>query len=374
MGKGDDAVLRKKNKSRRKKLQREGSANVSARIASIIAAKKRRLSGKRRQCQGMCFSLPTPDDPFNDRHSKNDFKRKDPKKMISSQAHDREMDNLKSKHEKVMKSKLEPKKSRVSNDNLKLNNSVSNGSLKAEGHDHERQACDNTICPSKFLILCLNSIEKALRERGTYDNEEKPLFVDPWGAEFFKCYSSGESVSEASPCTANKIAWIVSIAADCIARKEKQGLSFASPVLLFLVPSQEKAAKVRSVCKPLKELGIQTVSLHAGASIDYQIHGLKSCEPEFLVSTPERLLEIVSLKAIDISGISFLVIDDLGSFNEGGAFDTLKTIRQSISGIPHAAVFNSVSSYTSVRVLENLFGSTYSSSTSHSNPNDRQNH
>ena len=35
---------------------------------------------------------------------------------------------------------------------------------------------------------------------------------------------------------------------------------------------------------------------------------LNSCEPEFLVSTPERLLELVNSKAIDISGVSLLVI------------------------------------------------------------------
>ena len=34
---------------------------------------------------------------------------------------------------------------------------------------------------------------------------------------------------------------------------------------------------------------------------------LKSCEPEFLISTPERLLELVSIKAIDISNVSMLV-------------------------------------------------------------------
>ena len=36
-------------------------------------------------------------------------------------------------------------------------------------------------------------------------------------------------------------------------------------------------------------------------------YSLKSCEPEFLVATPERLLELISLKAIDISGVSLLV-------------------------------------------------------------------
>ena len=35
---------------------------------------------------------------------------------------------------------------------------------------------------------------------------------------------------------------------------------------------------------------------------------LKSCEPEFLLSTPKRLLELVSLKEVDISGVSLLVI------------------------------------------------------------------
>ena len=36
-------------------------------------------------------------------------------------------------------------------------------------------------------------------------------------------------------------------------------------------------------------------------------YSLKSREPEFLVATPERLLELISLKAIDISGVSLLV-------------------------------------------------------------------
>ena len=34
---------------------------------------------------------------------------------------------------------------------------------------------------------------------------------------------------------------------------------------------------------------------------------LKTCEPEFLIATPERLLVLVSLKAIDISSVSMLV-------------------------------------------------------------------
>lgn len=40
----------------------------------------------------------------------------------------------------------------------------------------------------------------------------------------------------------------------------------------------------------------------------FLFNSLKNCEPEFLISTPERLLELISLKAIDISGVSLLVM------------------------------------------------------------------
>ena len=69
MAKGDDALARKRNRVRRKRLRSSENA-VSARVAAIIASKRRRKSGKRRGCEGMCFSLPTPEDPFNERHGK----------------------------------------------------------------------------------------------------------------------------------------------------------------------------------------------------------------------------------------------------------------------------------------------------------------
>lgn len=222
--------------------------------------------------QGMCFSLPTPEDPFNDRHAKKDFNRKDIKKNVASQAVERvivkgktatlsketisgkdaEMNNLEQNKEKVMNLRGELKKSLSSGNNLGLKSSVNHKSTKIQmngkaGCDHERQACENADCPSKFLVLCLNAIEKALRDDGTYNNDEdKPLFANHWGVEFLKFYSIGKDILETSgfSCTIEQIAWVVSIAADTIARKEKEGLSFNSPFLLFLVPSQEKAAKV----------------------------------------------------------------------------------------------------------------------------------
>jgi superfamily II DNA/RNA helicase len=99
---------------------------------------------------------------------------------------------------------------------------------------------------------------------------------------------------------------------------------------LPLVSSQDKAVQVRSICKPLKPLGIHSVSLHPGASIEHQISGLKTCEPEFLIATPESLLNLVSLKAIDISGVSMLVIDGLKCLINHNINDKIFSIRDAI--------------------------------------------
>ncbi|XP_021296170.1 ATP-dependent RNA helicase DBP3 [Herrania umbratica] len=381
MAKGDDTVRKKKNKALRKKLNRKtDSSTVSARIASIIASKKRRKAGKRRICQGMCFSLPTPDDPFNDRLDKMVISKRETKKIVPSELdqkmptnkkdavpkkgsvleHDMKVDSLVA----MMDLKDEQKKLVTLINNVGQTRHMNPGRMQIQlggkkigVHGHQEQACESARCPSKYLILCLKAIEDALHYDGTYNCEEgKSLFVNTWGVEFWRCYSVGKDILETSGSSSDveQIAWIASTASDAISRREKEGLSFTSPFLLFLVPSKEKALKVRSLCKPLKAVGIHTVSLHPGASIDHQISGLQSCEPEFLVSTPERLLELASLKAIDISGVSMLVIDGMESLSRAGYLNTIKSIRQAISANPHTLVFNDSFSNASIPAVQNL--------------------
>ncbi|PIN19355.1 RNA helicase [Handroanthus impetiginosus] len=201
---------------------------------------------------------------------------------------------------------------------------------------------DNTGCPSKFLIMCLNSIQNALQQDVAFSNQwGRPFFANEWGLAFRNCYTNGKDVLEIDGDDSNveQIAWITSAAADTISMKEAEGISFDGPFLLYLVPSQEKAYKVRQVCKPLKSVGIHTVSLHSGAAIDHQIQRLKSCEPEFIVSTPKRLLALLSLKAVDISEVSLLVIEGLEAPFKGTYFDAIKSIWQFISGNPQTIVF-----------------------------------
>ncbi|XP_072981082.1 DEAD-box ATP-dependent RNA helicase 14 [Typha angustifolia] len=330
MAKGDDAVRKKRNKTNRKRMRNSESA-VSARVASIIAAKRRRKDGKRRMCEGMCYSLPTPDDPFNDRRGKKELPKK---KDLPG--------NRKQNGKKLQSSNKKESASEKPISTLKLG-------ARSDGDDYG--------CPSKFLILCLNAIQNSWTEEGVFDESAVgPLVASSWGVEFWRCCSAGSNVLDTSGGCASReqVAWLVSTASDIVARKEKQGLCVSSPFLLFLVPSQEKAAQVRSVCKPLKALGIHTVSLHPAAPIDHQVRGLRSCEPEFLVSTPERLLELVSLRAVDISGVSLLVLDGLKCFADLDLVDKLNFIRDSISGSPHTVVFNDSDGEVFASLAQNL--------------------
>ncbi|KAF9597073.1 hypothetical protein IFM89_015264 [Coptis chinensis] len=368
MPKGDDALRRKKKKLVRKKMRADTcTSNVSSRIAGIIASKQRRKAGKRRKCEGMCFSLPSPDDPFNDNNGLKNFNKPAPseteagasvtqkgdasRKVFSSRQRDPQKDKSKNvltslfgKYERNTVQKVETKDGMLGK----------GGVIRTQRRLH-----GSSDGPSKFLTACLKSIQNTLLDKSLSDRKsENSLLLNQWGAEFLTCSLLGTDILETTGgCSSEEqIAWMVSIAADIIAIKEKEGLSVPNPFLLILVPSKEKAIQVRLLCKPLKALGIHTVSLHTGASLDHQIDGLKCCEPEFIISTPERLLELVSLKAIDISGLSFLVVDGLKSFAISGLLDNVNSIRQATLGASLTVVFCDSFGPLSTSAVQSLLG------------------
>ncbi|XP_039775891.1 probable ATP-dependent RNA helicase ddx5 [Panicum virgatum] len=341
MAKGDDALARKRNRVRRKRLR--GSENaVSARVAAIIASKRRRKSGKRRGCEGMCFSLPTPEDPFNERHGKKS-KVDEPADGAEDAAAVVKDGNPRKKDANTKK---QPPAAKA------MSKGMRERATEAEegGVDFDR--------PSKFLVVCLNAIRDAAAPEDGGGGGGSIHGAGDWGVELWRCCSDPApsdvlDTSDAS-ATPEQTAWLVSTACDIVARKERLGMVVSCPFLLYIVPSQEKAAQVRSICRPLKSLGIHSVSLHPGASIEHQIAGLKSCEPEFLIATPERLLELVSLKAIDISCVSMLVIDGLRCFMDLNITDKIYSIRDAISSSPQITIFTDSSDKNVATMARNL--------------------
>lgn len=111
-------------------------------------------------------------------------------------------------------------------------------------------------CPSKFLIMCLNSIQNALQQDEAFSaGDGRPYFANSWGFEFWSCYNNGNDVldTDGADSKIEKIAWITSTATDSISMNEKDGVSLDCPFLVYLVPSQLKACKVvdSSVMPPL---------------------------------------------------------------------------------------------------------------------------
>lgn len=174
----------------------------------------------------MCFSLPTLEDPYNDKLINVDSKKKDKiknnKKDWPLKGDNKRKANDHDDDDRSNGEKQERKRAK------KVNGNVS----KDEG------------CPSTFLIGCLKTIQNMMHNNEAFE-PGKPLFFDKWGYEFWKCYSSGKHVLETGGgATLEQIAWIGSTAVETITNKEKEDVSFPSPYLLFIVPSQEKATQV----------------------------------------------------------------------------------------------------------------------------------
>lgn len=232
MAKGDDALARKRNRVRRKRMRSSENA-VSARVAAIIASKRRRKSGKRRACEGMCFSLPTPDDPFNERHGKKSKVDEEPTDDATAAAED---DKPK---KKGADTKIQPPPAKAGGGNKAKPKVVPE---RATGTEDDRVDFDR---PSKFLVVCLNAIRDAIAPE---DGGGSIHGAGDWGVELWRCCSAQApcDVLDASGACATvaQTAWLVSTACDIVARKERLGTVVSCPFLLYLVPSQEKATQV----------------------------------------------------------------------------------------------------------------------------------
>jgi len=77
---------------------------------------------------------------------------------------------------------------------------------------------------------------------------------------------------------------------------------------LILVPTSELAIRIGySIQKYSKTLGdIRTKMVFGGVSVKSQMKGLRGAD--ILVATPERLLELIAIEAIDLSGTNTLVL------------------------------------------------------------------
>jgi len=105
------------------------------------------------------------------------------------------------------------------------------------------------------------------------------------------------------------------------------GLKNRHANVLVLVPTRELAEQVKDVFKTFSEPLAQSVKIMAvygGVSINPQMMALQGIN--ILVATPGRLLELVSLNSVHLSGIETLVLDEADKMLNLGFKDELNKI------------------------------------------------
>jgi ATP-dependent RNA helicase RhlE len=104
------------------------------------------------------------------------------------------------------------------------------------------------------------------------------------------------------------------------------GSAARAPRALVLTPTRELAAQVAQSARDYgKYMPLRVMQVFGGVNINPQISGLRSgCD--ILVATPGRLLDLAQQRAVDLSGVSVLVLDEADRMLDMGFIHDIKRI------------------------------------------------
>jgi ATP-dependent RNA helicase RhlE len=104
------------------------------------------------------------------------------------------------------------------------------------------------------------------------------------------------------------------------------GTATRAPRALVLTPTRELAAQVAQSARDYgKYMPLRVMQVFGGVNINPQISGLRSgCD--ILVATPGRLLDLAQQRAVDLSGVSVLVLDEADRMLDMGFIPDIKRI------------------------------------------------
>lgn len=424
MGKAEEYLAKKRNKAARKRLN-----NTVDFTHGIQAAKRRRKAGRRRICEGMCYSLPTPDDPYNDLYQERLGKGKakkgredeedevpakpGSKKYLKMEVNgkyknktraqratentlsDKPINKTTSTRRKSVSVRLsqrpEAKGSEESLDSLTLD-----GRATGEFSDHivrsrpkgmfygesgirlekviwrpssERCSKENGVWTSvrgdafeEALCALLNASMLVDPQNENYDSNEinmerkKVTVGSKWDWLFWEACGSGSDVLATGRITdtSTQTGCVLAAIAHITARRVHD-IVCSNPVVLFVVQSKEQTLQVRTICKVLKSLlGLHAVSLHTGTPLQHQIEGLSGTSPEILIATPDRLCDLLSVNAVSISNVTFMVVDGLEDMVSCGFGDQLEQIRSTVEANVQTVVLSGAISHTSRDVCQKI--------------------
>lgn len=99
-------------------------------------------------------------------------------------------------------------------------------------------------------------------------------------------------------------------------RLAEKKANYVGPKALVLLPTRELCQQVHDVCREIDKY--PPTSLYGGVRRDTQFTILQSIKPEIVFSTPGRLSDFIDCNAIDISDVTYLVLDEADRMLEMG--------------------------------------------------------
>ena len=119
-----------------------------------------------------------------------------------------------------------------------------------------------------------------------------------------------------------------------------QRLAITKAKGLVLVPTRELALQVNESLKQIgKSLGLKTAVVIGGESIHRQISALR-LQPHVIIATPGRLIDVMEQKAVSLSQVGVLILDEADRMLDMGFAPQLKKIMAHIPKARQTMLFS----------------------------------
>ncbi len=109
---------------------------------------------------------------------------------------------------------------------------------------------------------------------------------------------------------------------------------------LILVPTRELANQVLKELEPMaKAKSLSALAIYGGADMDKQINRLKK-GVELIVATPGRMIDLLERKAVSVSSVRYVVIDEADRMADMGFLPQVEWILRRIEGDHQTLLFS----------------------------------
>lgn len=123
---------------------------------------------------------------------------------------------------------------------------------------------------------------------------------------------------------------------DRLARADRK----KAPAMLVITPTRELAMQIQEVCQVIaKARGLRVANVVGGVKIDPQIDRLAR-GVDVLIATPGRLIDLMNQKAVDLSQVQVLVLDEADRMLDMGFLPSVRRIVEATPATRQTLLFS----------------------------------